>query len=47
MRVFLPLNHAPLPFPRLILPAALYPVLLPNINVRDPVDEKGKLRTLN
>jgi hypothetical protein len=37
----------PLPFPRVILPAALYPVLLPNINVRDPVDDKGKLRTLN
>lgn len=37
----------PLPFPRVVLPAPVYPALLPDISIRDPVDEKGGLRALN
>lgn len=38
----------PLPLQRVVLPAALYPVLVPSFGVRDPlVDDKGKLRTLD
>jgi hypothetical protein len=37
----------PLPFPRVVLPPPIYPALLPDISIRDPVNEKGTLRTLN
>jgi hypothetical protein len=36
-----------LPFPRVVLPPPIYPALLPDISIRDPVNEKGTLRTLN